>query len=1111
MRRRFLLLTPLLAVASVSGAVTRERIVLPSVPKPLPDGKSFVFTWHGDIWHASVDGGTATRLTRHAAEDHWPCVSPDGRRVAFVSKRDSARSLYVVPIEGGTPEQITHHTEGCTPLVWFPDGKSVLVRATRDHAGRRALRLFRVYLDRPGPEELLFDAYGYDADISPDGNRVLFTRGSAQLYRKGYRGSKASQIWSYDTRTGEYALVRKEPGGCRSPLWQPDGKGFYYVSQESGCFNVWSIDLESGRAKQLTHFEDASVIIPGLSRNGKTMVFRQLFDFYSFDPRKTKHPKKLELWATGDMGREVVRRRWYSNVWNNDVDGSLDFTDDGLQMCFTAGGDLWVMDTVLRDPRPVTSGGGWHETEAVFTRDAESILFLRDAGDRVDVWEARRGDPERHWWDNRTFDLRQVTTDGAVKDGLSVSPDGTRMAYCVGRAEIVVSSLDGHHRTTAAKGAGRARYDWAPDGRWLVCELGDSNRDRDIWIVSADGARAPYNLSRHPASDHTPRWSPDGRMIAFVGQGDGATTGLCYAHLRLADHRATKHDRSYEKALSTMRSAAKKRPKPEPPKPPAPAEEAQGQEKKKAPPEPEKPKIPPVVIDFEELCERVSWIEVKGSAPTHLLWSHDSKTLAFHTTINDKKGTYKVVFPDKLKPAFMTDKRGTQARWVKEKGRILWLLDRLPAHYTTKFEFKAFQHTDLADYRRLTFRLIWRTMRDRFYDGALNGLNWEAVRRKYEGTAAQAIDRDVFDKTVAMLLGELNASHVGFSHNSTSEKEWKQEWSDRGWTARTGHTGLRFDRAFPGPGLRVRDVIPGGPTDRDRSRVRVGETLVKINGVPVDRTTDLAPLLSGVYPRDDLLVVADAKGRERTVVVRTISYSEARTLLRDWEIRKTRKKVDELSNGSLGYLHIAKMQWDDLRKFEREVFARGVGREGLVVDVRGNTGGFVADRLLDVLCHPVHAITVPRGGEPSYPADYLGRAVWNKPIVVLCDQGTVSNGEIFCHAVKGMGRGKIVGAPTQGGVIATGSVSILDMGKLRVPERGWFVSGTGQDMELNGCVPDVVIWPKPGELPAGVDTQLAKAVELLLEDVAAAKTAGKPTLQTATERRRLQQAAPAGE
>lgn len=1103
MRRLLVLLTPLLAVALVSGAVTRERIVLPSVPKPLPDGKSFVFAWHGDIWRAPVDGGTATQLTRHPAEDHWPCVSPDGARIAFVSTRDGARALYVMPTEGGAPEQITHHTEGVTPLVWFPDGTSVLVRASRDHAGRNAMRLFRIYVDRAGPEELLFDAYAYEADISPDGSRILFTRGWAQLYRKGYRGSKASQIWSYDTRTKEFALLRKEPGGCRSPLWHPDGKGFYYVSQQSGCFNVWSLDLDSGQAKQLTHFEEDSVIMPALSDNGKTMVFRQLFDFHSLDPRKAKESRKLDLWAAGDADREVTRRRWYSSVWNNDSDGSLDFTDDGLQICFTAGGDLWVMDTVLREPRPVAGGAGTHETEAVFTRDAENILFLRDTGDRVDVWQAQRGDPKKHWWDNRAFDLQQITTDGAAKHGLSVSPDGAKMAYCVGRGELVVSTLDGNHRTTVAQGPGRTQYDWSPDGKWLVCELWDSNRNRDVWIVSAEGTRAPYNLSRHPASDTTPRWSPDGRMIAFVGQGDGAATGLCYVHLRLADHRATEHDRSYDKALSTMRSAVKKTPSP--PKPPA-----ETAEKEEAPAEPEKPKPPPVVIDFDDLCERVSRIEVKGSAPSHLFWSHDSKTLAFHTTINDKRGTYKVVFPDKLKPEFWTDKRGTQARWVKEKGRVLWLLDRLPAHYTTKFAFKAFQHTDLADYRRLTFRLIWRTMRDRFYDGAMNGLDWEAIRRKYEDTAAQAIDGDVFGRTVAMLLGELNASHVGFSHTSTSEKEWKKEWSSPGWTLRTGHTGLRFDDAFAGPGLRVKDVIPGGPTDRDRSRIRVGETVLKINDVDVDRTTDLVPLLTGVYPRDDLLVVADAKGRERTVVVRTISHPEARTLLRDREIRKSRDKVDELSNGALGYLHIAKMQWDDLRKFEREVFARGVGREGLVIDVRGNTGGFVADRLLDILCYPVHAITVPRGGERSYPSDYLGRAVWTKPIVVLCDQGTVSNGEIFCHAIKTLGRGRIVGVPTQGGVIATGSMDILDMGKLRVPERGWFVSGTGQDMELNGCVPDAIVWPKPGELPAGIDTQLAKGVEMLLEDVAGAKAAGQPALQTAAQKRRLS-TAPAGE
>jgi len=1057
-----------------------DRVYLASVPRPLPDGKSFVFMWRGDIWRASIDGGTPTQLTRHPAEDHWPCVSPDGREVAFSSMRSDSRQIHVVPVDGGEPQQITHHTEGYRPLAWFPDGQAILAHGVRDHAGQRAGRLLKVFRQPGKADELLFDAYAYDADVSPDGKRILFTREGVALYRRGYRGSKASQIWLYDLTTREFTSVRQDSSGARSPLWKPDGNGFYFLSQEDGCFNLWDYDMATGNATQRTRFTDASVIIPGLSRDGHTMVFRQLFDFYRHDPTAQDAPVPIRLAAPADLPAPGGRRRWYTNAWNNDRDGTVSFTDDGLQICFTAGGDLWVMDTVLKEPRQLTTEAGIHETEATFAPDGNSIVFLRDFGDRVEVWRATRRDVDSYWWQNREFALEPMVTDKTAKHNLSLSPDGTRLSYCVDPGGVIVCNADGAEARQVAESAGRASYDWAPDGKWLVCTLTDSNHSRDVWIVSVDGVRPPYNVSRHPKSDNNARWSPDGRLIAFVGRRENDNPDVCYVYLREADDEETKRDRTLDLALAKMSEGKKNGKNGNDGKTEATstASDAAGNGKKEAAKAPET-----VTIDFEGLADRVRRLDLKEADPGHLFWSFDSKALAFHATVGGKRGTYKAVFPDDLKPSLVTEKTGTQARWIEDGSKIVWLVDRIPAHLNNTFPFKAFQHTDIVEYQRLAFRLIWRTMRDRFYDASLNRLDWRAVLQKYEDAAAHAPDRDVFERVVAMLLGELNASHMGFSHDKTSKKEWEEEWSSRNWHVRTGHAGLRFDMSHEGPGLKVTHVIADGPTDRDQSRVNPGDVILKINGETVTRESDLAPLLTGVFPRDDRFLVSDANAHEREVTVRTVSHGEARDLLREEEIRASRKRVGDRSNGTLGYLHIAKMQWADLHKFEREVFSRGTGKDGLVIDVRGNTGGFVADRLLEILCRPMHAVTIPRGGDRGYPADYLGKAVWDKPLVVLCDQDTTSNGEIFCHAIKTLGRGKIVGVPTQGAVIATPDEKILDMGVLRVPERGWFVGNTGQDMELNGCVPDIVLWPQPGELPAGVDHQLDRAVDVLLAEV----------------------------
>ncbi len=1067
----------------VSAAVTfAEPVKLASVPTPLPNGKQFVFEWNGDIWSSAIKGGKALQLTHHPAKDHWPTVSPDGKQIAFSSKRNDITQVYIMPIGGGTPRQITFHTEGATPLRWFPDGKSLLIRAVRDQVevGEQSTRFFRVPIDGSGRENLLFNAFGYEADISPDGNKLLFTRDGTKLYRKGYKGSLTAKIWLYNLKSEEFTLLCSDPGGNRSPMWRPDGKAFYFVSQESGCFNVWEKELQSGKKRQLTHFKDNAVILPRLSRNGKTMIFRNLFDFYSFDPTKTKEPVLINLTCNRDRVHATVRRRWYSNIYNNNGDGSLDWTVDGLQMCFTAGGDLWMMDTVLREPVAVTKESGIHETEAVFNPDNDSVYFLRDFGDRVNVWRADKTDTNTFWWQQSSFELSPVTDDESGKYGLSFSPNGSNIAYCVSPGSIMVADIDGSNPREVAKSVFEAGYDWAPDGRHMVCSLSDSDGNRDIWIISTTGEHEPYNLSRHPKWDGNPCWSPDGRKIAFAGRRHDNTYGVYYVYLQKNDEDHSRWDIKLEKALKAMKTDNSK---------------DNDDDKDDAASD----KDDSLIIDFDNLHERTHRIAV-DSILGEIFWSYDSKALAFQASIGGKSGTWKSIFPDSLNPQLMTTKMGRFSKWIKTGSKIIWKLDNVPAHYTKTFPFSAYQETNVADYQRLTFRQIWRNMRDNFYDEAMNNSDWNSILGKYETMAAEAPNLDIFFRITSMLLGELNASHLGFIETETSKKEWRREWKSRDWGISTAHTGLIFDETDGKPGLIVKHVIENGPADDNASRIFENERVVAIDGTTITTNTAWFRPLTGRFPQKNELSVVDTNGTTRIVTLRTISYDDARKLIREESIKKLNLKVNKLSNAKLGYLHIARMQWEDLYRFEQEVFARGFGKDGLVIDVRANPGGFVADRLLDIFCHPVHAQTIPRGGKISYPLGYLGKAVWSKPIVVLCDQYTGSNGEIFCHAIKSLKRGKLIGVPTQGAVISTPNIRILDMGKLSLPNRGWYVTTDGEDMELNGAKPDVIVHRSPTDVNTAKDPQLEKAVEILLNEITEANKHPRPKLIKARER-----------
>ena len=1119
----------------VSGVFAeREAVQLGSVPTLSPNGKQMVFEYRGDLWSVAVKGGKAERLTAHAAYETRPQFSPDGKELAFSSKRDGSWQTYIMPATGGSAKQLTFHSEGSTPHAWFPDGQSLLVTGGRAYKGMEQVRLFKVSLGERRAEELLFDAYANEASLSPDGKQILFTSSSSALYRRGYVGSLAGRIWLRNLETGEQRLVCDDPNGSRTPMWKPDGSGFYYARQANGCFNIWEYDLKDGKQKQLTHFDDGSVIIPSLSANGKMMVFRQLFDFYRMDPRKPKTLEKIDLWVETDNPQPESRRRYYDSVWNNDEYGSLDCTEDGLEFCFTTGGDLWVMDTVLRTPKLVCGETATHEREAVFSADEEAIYFLRDDGLGVNVWKAEKKDPDAYWWENEDFVLTPVTQDRKSRFNIGLNPDGTRLSIVENSYELWTYDLDGSNGRLLQKSPFAIYYEWSPDGRWLVSSAKDSWGNSDVWILNEAGEREPYNLSRHPNWDYNARWSPDGRMIAFIGRRFDKQTNIYYAWLQREDEHQSNRERKLEEAIKAMEDSRGKReekkgedpgndPEVEPQPDPETLLEAEATqlaldegvevaaetnqvsdvetevaaEDEAAPEEQEDL----VKIDFEGLADRIHTINVNGY-PGGLFWSYDSKALAFQATINGKSGTYKVVFPHSLQPEFMTSAKGNQAQWLEKGGKIIWLNDGVPAAYTKKYPFQVYQETDIADYKRLAFRMIWRKFRDRFYDPSMNNLDWEATRLKYEDAAANSASWNSFERVAEMVMGELNASHIGFLQTADSRREWNPEPKQhQGWYKRTASLGLRFDKAFDGPGLKVSHTVRNGAADRVGEPVQPGEIVLAIDGQKLDARTDLTTILNGRYPRSIQLLVQGLDGNERTIEVEEESIHRERELMREEWMDFNRDMVDRLSGGRLGYLDIESMDFSSLRQFEKEIYACGFDKDGLVIDVRNNAGGFTSDYLLSILCHPSHAVTIPRSGELCYQQGYLPSAAWFKPITVLCNEYSSSNAEIFSHAIKTLGRGKVVGVPTQRAVISTSQEKVLDVGTIGMPHRGWFTKDDGMDMEHKPCVPDYIIRVAPGDIATGNDPQLAKAVEVLMAEVEAEPAASAKPVYVSEIRR----------
>jgi tricorn protease len=370
----------------------------------------------------------------------------------------------------------------------------------------------------------------------------------------------------------------------------------------------------------------------------------------------------------------------------------------------------------------------------------------------------------------------------------------------------------------------------------------------------------------------------------------------------------------------------------------------------------------------------------------------------------------------------------------------------------------------------------WRALDRWFYDPNFHGVDWPAQLEKYRPWALEASSEDDFSDVVNLMIGEINASHMGYYPRRAADGET------------TGFIGAFFDPTAGGPGMLVREVLPDAPAARHDVNLAAGERILRVNGHGIEPSDNIYRHFADTVGQRVQLQITGADGTTRTATVVPItSQEQAELRYRQW-VRQRRELTREYSDDRLGYIHIQGMDLPSFEEFERGLYAAAEGKEGLVIDVRSNGGGWTTDYLLTALMVERHAYTVPRASNPderAYPtAERLLTSAWTRPAVTLCNEDSYSNAEIFSHAFKTLGRGELVGMPTFGAVISTDGTTVMNGALVRLPMRGWYVAGSGVNMELNGAVPDVIVEQPPAEdSSAAEDTQLRRAVEVLLNEL----------------------------
>jgi len=608
---------------------------------------------------------------------------------------------------------------------------------------------------------------------------------------------------------------------------------------------------------------------------------------------------------------------------------------------------------------------------------------------------------------------------------------------------------------------------WSPDSKWLAYSLSDLDFNSEIFILAADGGKEPVNVSMHPRGDYYPVWSPAGDKLAFISERHNNDKDVWFVWLNRKDWQKSKED--WEETDEN-------------------SDKGKGKKDKEKKNKDKKEKVKDIVIDFENISERLVQVTSLPGDEGRLVISKDGKTFFFTAVNPPNKGRdlfsvkwdgseMKTLTKGGANPSSVKlGPKGKNIYYFKSGGKLA-SLDAKSGKSTSQ-PYKAKMDIDYNAELNQIFNEAWRTLRDGFYDPEFHGRDWNGLKAKFKPWCLAASTKNDFRYMFNIMLGQLDASHMGM-YGSGREETQKES---------TGRLGVELVPVSGG--VKVARVIPNTPADKEESKLLAGDVITSVNGKRASADVNFYSLLTNTAKEKVLLTVENKDGSEREVVIRPVN--SVRSQLYDEWVKERRKLTEKYSGGKLGYLHIRAMGWSSFERFERELTAAGYGKEGIVIDVRFNGGGWTTDYLMTVLNVKQHAYTIPRGAASSlkehrkfkehYPfGERLPYASWTKPSIALCNQNSYSNAEIFSHAYKTLGIGKLVGEPTFGAVISTGGQGLIDGSFVRTPFRAWFVKATEKNMEHGPAVPDIIVSNNPDDKAKGKDTQLKRAVDELMK------------------------------
>ncbi len=1051
-------------------------------PAISPDGSEIAFSYKGDLYKVSTTGGTALQLTNHQAHDTQPVWSNDGQHIAFASDRYGNFDVFITSSNGGASKRLTEHSYNDFPSDFTPDNSKVIYASSRmdDHKAvffpSGALSELYAVNVNGGREKQLLSVPAEAAMYSPDGSKLLFhnRKGYENAWRKHHTSSVTRDIYSYNFTSNEFTKIISWDGEDRNPVWKNESE-FYYLTEKSGDFNIWKSDLSGAEPTQLTQFKDHPVRFLSGANNG-VLCFGWDGEIYTL--KEGESPQKVSIKVNADSQYNAVTIKKITG-------GATDFavSPNGKEVAFIAHGEVFVTSIEHRVTKRITNTPE-QERNLTFNKDGKALVYAAERNNDWSIYQSTLGRKDDRYFYNATT-INEVALVNTEADEFQpvFSPDGKEIAYLEERTTLKVYNLASKQTRTVMDGSlnysysdGDQYFAWSPDSKWLLTHFFDADRwNTDIGLLNVT-TKELINLTKSGYRNYGAKFAMDGEMVywatdkqGYRSHGSWGAQSDVYAifltqdaynkfSLSKSDYELWKEEQEGNKEEKSNDEADKKKSK-----------------KKKGESDDKDAKTKQLKIEKEGLEDRKVRLTTNSSFLSDFLIDKKGEELFYITRFEKGYDLWSNKFKDKqTKLLAKLGSTGSRLEFDSKQKEIYYLNRGRINKVATKdgankgVSFSSEMNLNKQEERVYMFNHAWRQFKKKFYVENLHGVDWDMYRDHYLKFLPHINNGYDFAEMLSEILGEVNASHTGSGY--FGRPNIRDE---------TATFAAFYDEDYAGDGLKIIEILDKSPLYTKTGKIKSGVVIEKINDVVIKPEDNQYTLLNRAAGNKLLVGFYNPESKQRwSEVIKPITLRAQNQLLYERWIESREAKVESLSNGQIGYVHVRGMNSASFREVYEKVLGKHNKKKALIVDTRFNGGGWLHDDLATFLNGKTYLQFEPRGqknmgGEPL--------SKWQKPSCVLMSESNYSDAHMFPYTYKVLGIGKLVGMPVPGTGTAVWWETLIDGETyFGIPQVG-MRTNDGKLMENNQLDPDIKVNNEYDAVLRGEDQQLQAAVKHLLE------------------------------